>query len=59
MMLLSNMILLSNIMLYDAIYLFKFNSSIKLSIFFSIKRQIVNFEQANTGWELLNSCSVK
>ena len=59
MMLLSNMILLSNMMLYDAIYLFKFNNSIKLSNFCSIKRQIGNFEQANTRWELLNSCSVK
>ena len=59
MTLLSNMILLSNRMLYDAIYLFKFNNSIKLSNFCSIKRQIVNFEQANTRWELLNSYSVK
>ena len=23
------------------------------------RRQIVNFEQANTRWELLNSCSVE
>ena len=59
MMLLSNMILLSNMMLYDAIYLLKFNNSIKFSNFCSIKREIVNFEQANTRWELLNSCSVK
>ena len=58
MMLLSNMILLSNMMLYDAIYLFKF-TTIKLSNFCSIKRQIVKFEQANTHWELLYSCSVK
>ena len=59
MMLLNNLMLLSNMMLYDAIYLFKFNNSIKLSNFCSIKCQIVNFEQANTHWELLNSCSVK
>ena len=59
MMLLSNMILLSNMMLYDVIYLFKFNNSIKLSNFCSIKRQIVKFEQGNTHWELLYSCSVK
>ena len=59
MMLLNNMILLSNMMLYDAIYLFKLSNSIKLSHFCSIERQIVNFEQANTRWELLNSCSVK
>ena len=59
MMLLSNMILLSNMMLYDAIDLYKFNNSIKLSNFCSIKHQTVNFKQANTRWELLNSCSVK
>ena len=53
------MMLLSNFVLYDAIYLFKFNNSIKLSDFCSIKRQIIKFEQANTHWELLNSCSVK
>ena len=58
MMLLSTLILLSNMMLDDAIYQFKFNS-IKLSNFCSIKGQIVNFEHANTHWELLNSCSVK
>ena len=59
MMLLSYMILLSNMMLYDAIYVFKFNNSIKLSNFCSIKRQIVKLEQANSHWELLYSCSVK
>ena len=35
-------------MLYDVICLFKFKSSIKLSDFYSIKRQIVNFEQRTT-----------
>ena len=55
MMLLSNMILLSNMMLYDA----KFNNSIELSYFCSIKRQTLKFEQANTHWELLYNCSVK
>ena len=60
MMLLSNLILLTNMMPYDAIYLFQFNkNSIKLSHFYSIKRQIVNFEQVNTRWEVLNSCSGK
>ena len=59
MMLLNNMILLSNMMLYDAIYLFKFNNSINLSNVCSIKHQIVKFEQANTHWELLYSCLVK
>ena len=59
-MLLSNLILLTNMMPYDAIYLFQFNkNSIKLSHFYGIKRQIVNFEQANTRWEVLNSCSGK
>ena len=38
-------------MLYDVICLFKFNSSIKLSNFYSIKRQIVNSEQRTTTKE--------
>ena len=59
MMLLSNMILLSSMMLYDAIFTCSNSTTIKLSNFCSIKRQIVKFEQANTHWELLYSCSVK
>ena len=55
MMLWSNMILLSNMMLFTC----SNSTTIKLSNFCSIKRQIVKFEQANTHWELLYSCSVK
>ena len=60
MMLLSNLILLTSKIPCDAVYLFKFNNnSIKLSNLCSIKCQTDNFEQANTCWELLNSCLVK
>ena len=59
MMQLSNLILLSNMVLYDVICLFQLDNCIELSNFHSIKRQVVNFEQMNTRWKLLSSCSTR
>ena len=70
MMLLSNLILLSSMMLYD-LMLFTFSkptavapetrrkSCPKPTLKTPERSQIVNFEQANTRWGLLNSYSVE